>query len=273
MSRETQADLLERIERVANAPRLYCVRRPIHIYERVEGKAKLVEERAHLDVLIDRIDGTRSVLQRLDDPEKVARWHELAEHPDTRRLDVPLTCTRAALPVVLDWESKHIHVGGGNQSGKSHIGAHWLFDRILARRGLYLWLAPTLEKTQVGVERLTRDTDFAAAVIPPELILSAPATARSGDQAIRLIDGTVVSLRYCSRRGGNLKGLTGVRACVLDEGTEVQHEMNFDISTNRLLMAGGQMLIPTTPVAGHWLQAKNQEAVSYEQIEHIVERG
>lgn len=277
--RETLADRVARFERVANAPPLYCVRRPLHIYDRgdeSDGKAHpvLVEERPHIDVLISPDTGARSVLRELTDPRQIDRWHSLAEDPDTYVIHRPFTCTREQLPAILDDYSKHVFTFGGNQSGKTQVGVGWLFDRMLLRKGQYLYLAPEQEKTQVGVEKLCRDTDFAQAVIPRELLASWPETARSGDQAVRWIDGrTVVQLRYCSRRGGNLKGLTGIRASQLDEGSEVQHEINFTIATNRLLMAGGQMIITTTPVAGHWLEKKNQQVRTYDEIEAAVAAG
>lgn len=274
MPRDTQHERIERIRRVAYAPLAFCIKRPLHIVERVDDKPEVVEVRPHIDVVFDAERGTRSVLQRLTTNKQIDRWHEIADDADTYVIEKPLTCTRAQLPAVLDRYSKHIYLFGGNQSGKSHIGCEILFDWMLLSAGKYLYLAPEQEKTQVGVEKLCRDTDFARAIIPRELILSYPETARTGDQAIRLIDGrTVAELRYCSRKGGNLKGLTGIRGGVLDEGTEVQHEINFTIATNRLLMARGQMVIPTTPVAGHWLQAKDQETRTYDEIETLVEMG
>lgn len=273
MSRETVAERVQRFERRAYAPSVFYIRRPLHIYERVDDEPKLVEERPHLDVILNADTGARSVLQKLTDPEKIAEWHDLAEDADTYVIDLPLTCTRKQLPAILDKYSKVVFAFGGNQSGKSQLGALWLFDRILERRGRYLWLAPEQEKTQVGVEKLCEDTDFARAVIPSELIVSAPDSARAGDQAIRLVDGSVVQLRYCSRKGGNIKGLTGIRAAAMDEGTEIRHELNYTIATNRLLMANGQMIVPTTPVAGHWLQKKDQTTKTYAEIEALVAAG
>jgi len=271
--RDTALDELDQIRRIAHAPRVFCVDRPIHIMERIADVPEVVEEREHLNVLIDRIAGTRSVLQLLETDEQRDKWHEVAALSSTQALDSTLTCTRQQLPIFLDRHAKHIFGFGGNQSGKTHVGGHWIWDRMLANSGLYLWLAPTLEKTQVGVEKLTRTTEWAKSIIPPELLVSSPTTERSGDQNTRLVDGNVVSYRYCSREGGNLKGLTGVRAVVMDEGTEVPHQINFTIATNRLLLSGGQMFVPTTPVKGHWLEERDANTMDYAAIEQHVAAG
>lgn len=274
------ARLTESIRAYVETPRFLCVRRPILVHAPSdEGKAcyccgsehaKITEKHEHLDVLIDRIKGTRSVLQKLKDPDKIKRWHEIAE--TAKQIHSPARCTPQQYPILLDDQSKVIYAFGGNQSGKTTMGGEFLWDRCLAKGGKgakALWCAPDREKTQVGVDKLVRGVKadrFVPPIIPPELVVSYPKDEHASDQVIRLVDGTGIDLRYCSRRGGNLKGVVSF-ANVLDEGTEVNHEINHTILVNRLLMTRGQMIVPTTPKKDHWLQAKDRECPTYAEVE------
>lgn len=273
-TRMSEAERIAEYERIADAPRVFCWRRPLEVVGRSpEDKPVVIERRDYQDVLIDRVSGKRSVLQLLEDPRKIDRWHDSAAKSTTRQLVTPVTATEAQLRPLLDTRSKTIFLFGANQSGKSTIGGSWLGSRIAARRGMYLWLAPTQEKTSVGVEKLTVDTEFARAVIPSELIAYVPESHKSARQEILLVDGTSIQLRYCSRKGQNLKGLTGVLAGVMDEAGDVTWEINFTIAVARLLRAGGQLLVPTTPVVPSWLQEKDQQTRTYAEVDTLEQMG
>lgn len=218
-------------------------------------KAVKVQEIGAKEILIDRLRGTRKDRDEVQDKD---RFDELARS-HAKRLEMPTRVYDEQLPVVLDDKHKVIGVFGGNRSGKSTVGAEWLKRRILELGGpgsQFWWVAPTREKSRIGVRKLVlgeRTDRYVPPLLPPELIASYPKNEKSSDQVIRLVDGTEIHLKFAGRKGGNLKGDPCV-AIVLDEGCEIPHLINWTILTGRTIDSGGQLLVSTTPVAGHWLR-------------------
>ena len=136
---------LSEISKFVDTPRLLWISRPIHVIERKRGRAVVVKKHRHIDVLIDRYTGTRSVRSQLS-PEKMARFDELCESRDCEKIDAPTTCTEKQRRIMLVAWAKVIGVFGGNQSGKTTTAAEWLVSRILTRGGRgrrFLWVSYT----------------------------------------------------------------------------------------------------------------------------------
>lgn len=256
--------------------RALWIHRPIYLHGRsTTGKtcpcgcnskrAELKQEMPHLDVLIDRVSGVR----RKRTAKNAKRFDALAATAE--RIDMPLRVYDEQLPVVLDRQHKVIGVFGGNRSGKSQCAAEWLVDYIVDTGGKgvkFWWVAPRREDTYIAVEKLVTgevNDRHARPLLPPQLVRYYPKTEASKPQAIVLVDGTIIYLKYAGRKGDNLKGKT-CKAIVLDEGAAVAHEINWTILLNRTMDSGGQVLTATTPVAGHWLKALADEAPGYEDL-------
>lgn len=258
-------------------PRILWIHRPIYLHRRRTGppamckcgcesrEAERFETREHLDVLIDRATGVR----RLRKPHNAEAFDRVAQHAE--RVLMPVRCSEEQLPAILDRKHKVIGAFGGNRAGKSETAKEFLVDRWAEFGGKgsqFWWVAPSREKTQVGVRKLVtgeRTNRFARPAFPPELVRYYPKNELQVPQCIILVDGSRIPLKYAGRRGGNLKGDSAI-AIVLDEGTEVNHQINWTILVNRTMESGGQLLTSTTPVAGHWLKELADQGIEYSAL-------
>lgn len=277
------------IESIAKAvreakPRLIHIVREIWLHDFADGKRGLcpckcgsrdavrTEIRPHLEVLIDRVTGVR----------RVKRPHN-AEHFDrvaakAQRIEMPIRCYEEQLHAIIDRTHKVIGAFGGNRSGKSSAAVEFIGDQWAEYGGrgeTFWWVSPTRDMTQIGVDKLVRGertNRFVRPLFPKELVRYFPKSELAKPQAIVLIDGSQIPLKYAGKKGGNLKGRTA-RAIVLDEGAEVQHQINWTILLNRTMESGGQLLTSTTPVAGHWLKELADQGIPYHAItpEHEAE--
>lgn len=269
------------IERLAEAvraqkPRLIHLVRDIWLHDLAPDRglcpckcgsrfARRTEIRPHLQVLIDRVTGERRV-RRPHNAEAFDKVAALAQ-----RLEMPLVCYAEQLDPILDQTHKAIGVFGGNRSGKSETGKEKVGDCWAEHggRGVSIWwVAPTRDDTQIAVDKLVRGyrtNRFVKPLFPAELVRSWPKSALQQPQSIVLVDGTRIELKYAGKKGANLKGRTA-RLVVLDEGSEVRHEINYTILVNRTMDSGGQVIIPTTPVAGHWLKKLADEGTPYSAL-------
>ncbi len=276
------------IEAIARAvesarPRLIHIVREIWRHERSADrklcpckcgsrKAIRVEVRPHLQVLIDRVTGERRVRRE----HNAAAFDRLAARAD--RIEMPFRCYQEQIAAVLDRKHKVIGLFGGNRSGKSEAAVHFLVDRWLEKGGKgaeFWWVSPKREQTTIGVGKLIKGerTDrFSRGAFHPSLVRSCPKSELSKPQHAVLVDGSKIAFKFAGKGGGNLKGRSAV-AIVLDEGAEIQHEVNFTILVNRLMDSGGQIIVPTTPVAGHWLKRLNDEGVPYHALTPELEES
>lgn len=276
-SKNTDEAEVDKILTLVNTPRMLWVHRPVYVHEKAPDgnteacpccgskRSRIVEKKEHLDVLIDRFSGKRKPLHKQKDKK---RWWDFAAK--AKRIDMPIRCYRKQRNVILDKTHKIICVFGGNRSGKTQAAAEWLVDQWLERGGKgakFWWVAPSRAQTQIGVNKLVRGEITDRAIKPlihPLLVVSYPDKETSTDQAIRLIDGSIIGLRYAGRSGDHLKG-ENIIAAVLDEGTAVKHEINWTILIARTMDSGGQVLTATTPVAGHWLKTYSDTAEDLER--------
>ncbi len=247
------------------------VHRPLIIHERnTTGKkcgcgcnslyAIEVERRELADVLIDPATGVRRTRQKVK-PEHLATWDRLAK--DARKIYLPHRVSRAQL-AALDCKAKILACFGGVRGGKTHHLGEVILTEILLNGGFqaqFWWVAPTLPKTQIGLNKLAlgdtigkgKAKRFVKPLLPPELISYVPKSTRSDNLFIELIDGSKIFFKYASDDGGNLKG-ESPSFIGMDEGCEVRHRSNYQQCVERLMEGGGQLLISTTPKAGHYLK-------------------
>ena len=243
------------------------VHRPLIIHERNTTGEKCpcgcdsiyaiaVETREHIDLLIDPRDGTRKLRSRAVDKDA---WDALAAQ--AKRITLPRRVSRLQLAAML-CTAKVRGIFGGVRGGKTSFGADETADEALKHggKGVQLWwAAPTLEKTEIGIRKLVegeligkgKARRFVKPLFPPELIRYVPTSAKSDRRYVELIDGTRIHLKYAGRDGGNLKGDPPIFINV-DEACEVVHRENYHQMLDRLMEADGRMVLPTTPVAGHW---------------------
>ncbi len=92
------------------------------------ARAKSVREIEHIDLLIDRVEGTRKLLAD-QQGWNIGKWHELAS--TAKKIDMPVRCYAKQLPLILDDTHKVIGLFGGVRSGKSTGLAEWFIDGVL----------------------------------------------------------------------------------------------------------------------------------------------
>lgn len=249
------------------------VHRPLYVHDRApEGNtekcpcgcdsifARHTETIEHLDVLIDPVTGIRRVLQRVK-PEHVDDWHRLAAK--ARKVTLPHLISRAQL-AVMNCGAKVIAIFGGIRAGKTTHIANTILSAAVHEGGegsAVWWVSPTQAKTRIGLDKLGRGEVIgkgrarrrAKPLIPEELLHYVPTSPKSDNAFVELVDGGRIHFKFASKDGGNLKGEAPILA-ILDEGCEVKEKQNYSELNRRLTEGDGQLLISTTPVAGHWLK-------------------
>lgn len=259
-------------------PRLIHVVRPIYLHARApEGNRKVcpcgcaskeavrTEIRPHLEILVDRVRGTR----RQRKPYNAEAFDRVAKKAE--RVEMPVRCYDEQLQPIIDRTHKIIGAFGGARGGKSETAKEFVVDRWAEFGGkgaLFVWVAPSREMTRIGVRKLVlgeRTNRFCKPAFPRQLVRYYPKNEMSKPQEIILVDGSRILLKYGSRKGASLKGISAV-AVVLDEGTECPHEIVWTILTTRTMESGGQLMTSTTPVAGHWLKKLAEEGTPYHAL-------
>lgn len=229
-------------------------------------EAVRVEIRPHLEVLIDRITGVRRVRR----PHNAEAFDRVAAKAE--RIEMPCRCYGEQLDPILDRKHKVIGIFGGVRAGKSQAGVEVLVDQWCEYGGkgtTFWWVSPTREMTQIAVDKLARGertNRFVRPAFPRELVRYFPKTEHSNPQAVILIDGSYIPLKYAGLKGKNLKGRVA-RLVVLDEAAEVVHKINWTILLGRVMESGGQLVAPTTPIAGHWLQELADTGTPYHALQ------
>lgn len=264
---------VEHLRAVFDSPVLLHVRTRILIHGKAkpkEGpcpccgstKARIIEEREDLDLLVDRVTGERRLRSEVQD---VAAFDALAVV--AREVDIPIRCHRRQLPLILDRKHKVIAAFGGNRSGKTTAGVCWLVRQWILRGGkgaVFWWVAPSREHTMIAVQKLITGEVSDRAQPPafpldpetdrPLLAVRWPEKGSSRDQRIVMIDGSSIALHHASKSSGdNLKGKS-VRAIMVDEGCAIVHRANWTVLIMRLVDSGGQLFVSSTPKGGHWLK-------------------
>lgn len=274
MKAKEEIDLLEAQE---SAKQLMWLHRPILVHARKPQDDGYVCECGHCDSTLTHVSQTIphfDVMFDIDSGERIAR-HELTPNGKLEfdrlcndeslvtRVDLPWLCHAGQLDAVQDFESKIIFAFGGQQAGKTELGKGKLIDYWLLNGGrnrIFYWVANEMKATQVAVTKLCREH----AGIPRQLIMSYPVNERASDQTIHLIDGSRIELHHARGTGGdNLKGKR-IYGGVMDEATGIAHKENFDVFIGRTTMTGAQIVVPTTPKAGHWLQDFNTKTATYD---------
>lgn len=262
-------DDLKAVIEAAEQPELIHIHRPIYVHKRSNNgavctcgcnsrRAYAYQELDHIDLLVNRITGTRKL--RSEVQNKVG-WDELSEQ--ALRLDCPIRAYDKQVDLLLNATAKVVAVFGGERAGKSSWLKEWLADKVFLYGGHgaeFWWVAFSREKTQIGVSMLARGYKpepgrWVAPVLPREFVLSYPNKETETDQAIRCIEGSAVHMKHAGRRGANLKG-TAPLAIAVDEGCEIVEKSNWDTILGRTMDSGGQVGFASTPVLTSW--AKEQ---------------
>lgn len=281
------AESLERLRTVFEAPVLLWVRTRILVHGRAakgaqpcpccgSKKARIVEEREDLELLVDRVTGERRLRSQVQNKAGFDALTAVA-----KEVVIPLRCYKPQLRTMLDVKSKVLAAFGGARSGKTTVASYWLVRQWMLKGGRgakFWWVSPQRSQTMIGVEKLATG-EFSDRPQPPAfplgpdgrplLVVSWPETERAGSQRLVMIDGSVIALQHASRpTGGNLKG-SNVQAIVADEACEIKHRPNWTVMLGRLTDSGGSLFAASTPHGGHWLKEDVVDAQKTSKDIHV----
>lgn len=240
-----------------------------HVYERDatgEGIVK-VREVEDLHLLVSR-RRRRRWLRRAGQIEPGLA--ELLEHPEVERHPLDFTTSEHALELALDETHRVVAAFGGQRGSKTHTGAQWFVRQWMLKGGrnaVGWWLAPSREQAQkICVEKLVEGKPGVPPLLSSTIVLSHPDTHESGEQTLRLVDGTRVDLYPLDHRaGGNVKGF-GPAWLLADEICEVRSRAAWRVLRGRATVTGEgkqrvQIFMPSTPMPGHWAKEEIVDAV------------
>jgi len=227
------------------------IKTTIDIYGRSEEDIpKLTESRQDLDLLLDPVEEIRVIRTA----ENAEQFDHLAE--SARLVHIPITCHEAQVDPILS-DAKIVGMLAGNRAGKTEVLAARLLRAWIKRGGkgrVFWWVAPQRSQTQIAVEKLCLFRGANLPLLPPELWTHYPTNERSGDQSIRLIDGSKIELHHASGNGDNLKGKL-VQEAVIDELCSIRDVKNWNTIIARTMEVDGTVAAASTPVRGHWARA------------------
>ncbi len=256
--------LLADARAVADRPRYLRIRAEVLIHDRVAEvpgppcpccrsvDAEIVERRPLDDLVIDTASGERLRAGDMSPRE----WADLCRVAELR--DLPIRLSRAQVPLVLDETPRHVFASGSNRSSKTTAGL--LFTAIQwLRRGTAqarFWLvAPTTEKAYRLLEKLFLGTDRSPPILPRELVMKGPASARSSDLQTLLVDGSVVDLKpfQGDPDAGRLKS-DSIIAALVDEASHLPGSPALIALDGRTVETGGRLFLASTPLPSSFLR-------------------
>lgn len=214
--------------------------------------AEVVERRPIDDLVIDTDTG-----ERLRAASMTAReWADLCRVAELR--DLPIRLSRAQVPLVLDETPRHIFASGSNRSSKTTAGLLFMAVQWLRRgkaQARYWLVAPTTEKAYRLLEKLFLGTDRSPPILPRELVVNGPASARSSDLQTLLVDGSVFDLRAFQGdpEAGRLKS-DSIIAALVDEASHLPGSPSLVALDGRTVETGGRLFLASTPLPSSFLR-------------------
>lgn len=244
--------------------------------------ALLVETIPGPELLIDRWTGARHHRDEQSELDgSLAAFDRLKRSELVEHIIVPRRTYREQL-VAMVARPKVLGVFGGARGGKTQTLAEMAEDAWfeLGGKGVrFWWVAPELGDTIRAVNKLIlgeaikggRYGEHRPALFPASLLASYPGERNPDPDSvleqvkrrkpIRMIDGSVIELRYAgrggalgdteaaSKKGGNLKGDAPAWIGV-DEGAEIMSSSTWHTLIQRTTDSGGRLVTATTPKVG-----------------------
>ena len=258
-------------------PRFVRIQSPVLIHEhRAPGSrglcpccgsstAEITETREGEDLILDLDLGDR-YLHEETDPD---HWRDLVALATFQ--EVPLRMSRPQAELVLDPTDRHLFASGGNRSAKTTAGLYWLGKQWILRggRNRRFWLvASTLPKAYRLLEKLFKGTGESPPILPSSLVEYMPATPRASDLQTRLVDGSLIDLKYFEGDPGaeRLKS-DSIVAGLVDEAAHLPGPDSLVALRGRCLDAPGRLFFASTPRPTSFLKEEVvQPALSFEAL-------
>lgn len=254
MRRTTLAQQIQEMTEALSRPRYLRITAEFLVHESKKGPrcpccrsttAAIVERIPAGDLVLDLEIGDRFTEQDLD----AQTWQDLcglAQHHQ-----IPIRCSRNQLPFLLDSTGRHLFASGSQRSGKTSVGLYWLALQWIRRGGFErrFWLvASTLPKSFRLLQKLFLGDADSPAVLPRELVVYLPRTHRASDTQTRLVDGSVIDLKYFDGdpSAERLKS-DPIIAALIDEASHLPGEDSLIALRGRCQDHAGRLFFSSTP--------------------------
>lgn len=252
-----------RIVEELESQKLYHVRSQIYIHERSpEGsppcdccgakRARIKRIEPDLDLLIDPITQDRKLRTQAKDKQT---FDQVCA--DAKRFDIILRCTEETYPLLVDETSSVIAAIGAARSGKSQISTAWLARQWILKGGkdrLFMIVGAEEKHAHIIKEKLILSDQGDPSILPTELCISFPRTARVNDKHIHMIDGSKILVTHATAK--SIKGNKSYGS-VLTEASEVRDQTMFSVLLGRHSQTDGCLFLESSPKSNHsWLKSE-----------------
>lgn len=261
--RQTLARRVEEIERALARPRFLHLRPEILVHAPASDGApcpccssqhtSIIERQQLAEVIIDAANGRRFF--RGDLPTTV--WTVV--EAESTRFDVPLRCSQAQLPLLLNEDDdRHILASGGNRSGKTYCGMVWLALQWLRRGGpgRRFWLVgATVAKAFGLLDKLFTGDPPTPPVLPPELVITRPDSPRCSSLLTILADGSILDLKHFGGPGAETLKSDKIVAGLVTEAAHLPAPDSLAALKGRCVDLDGRLFLDSTPRPEVFLKA------------------
>jgi hypothetical protein len=271
------AEQVQALAREMERPRLLHIHAVLQVHDRrvsagtcpccASPFAEIVETIEVADLIIDLATGERILRSR----QRPDVWRALRATAATEEIE--LRCSVHQAPLVLDETPRHLFASGGNRSSKTTAGFVWLAIQWLKRGGREkrFWLcASTGLAAHKNLMKIFRGTGQSPRVLPPTLTAYMPATHRSGNQATRMIDGSIIDLKsYDGDPDGERLKSDAIVAALVDEAAHLSNVEPLNVLRGRCMdePAGGRLFLATTATPDSFLREEVvQPALAFERL-------
>lgn len=271
--KQTMARRIEEIEAALARPRFLHLRPEILVHGPAgkgahrcpccgSAHAAIVERIPQPDLLIDAVSGRRIYRGEVSAPT----WEKV--EAEAARFELPLRCSVAQLPLLLEEDDRFILAASGNRAGKTQCGLTWSALQWLRRGGpgRRFWLVgPTLAKAYGMLDKLVRGDVDTPPVLPPELVITRPDSPRSSSLITVLADGSIIDLKHFGGQGAEPLKSDRIVAAQVTEAALMPAPDTLAALRGRVLDLDGRLYLDTTPtptsfLKGHVVDAAHEFA-------------
>ena len=231
--------------------------------------AGIVERRLAADVVIDSHTGARI----LEAEVSAAAWAEYCALAESH--DVPIRCSRATLPLLLDETGRHIFASGGHRASKTTSGLYWTALQIIRHGGSErrFWLCSTTDEKAFGLlAKLFRSTPAPSGgsvppILPGALISRSPATHRASNLQTVLLDGSVIDLRsFHNDPGASRAKADPIVAALVDEAAHLPSDAWMSALRGRTVDLRGRLWLASTATPSSILNDLVEKCLAWQRL-------
>lgn len=271
------------LRRELERPSIVHIAAPLYIHERSSTSgdcpccgssiAKVSEERADLEIIIDTDEGTRDFRHDCD----AGLFEAVAEDADLSVLN-PLRCSALGLRLIMSEAAVTCGQGASRSSKTQHLQVR-SFRKWLLHGGPgveALFIGPEMKHAHLLMRKWVEGEGVNPPVCDPRLVLRHTPLGkyRLDDQSIHMIDGTVIHLDHANRDGTNIAG-GSMFFIQVTEAAKITEQKNWAQIRTRITSSGGSIGVDAVPEPSMWLKRAVTSPAKKEEDawQQALERG